>query len=359
MTLWEKIGQINKPDMLIAYLTGITRIACLEFRRRQERLKTVSMEESYAILPGTASEEGPDQIYERKENMGSLCEALDTLDEQERAAIILRYFKKRKIKEVADALGISVSTVKRVLVRGLEKLKSAMSVVLPGASVETLLEKSADILPAAPALSGVEGCSTDGAKKSGQNGRQRIFFICAAFVIAAALLAGSRSLPIRISQVKYDRRPRREPLEISAEAESVLPVKEMRISGPGGMSRKGEALGDGKFVFTVSENGSYVLSARSNNGRTAVRSFTVDCFDREKPVLVSTAFSGKLARLTVKDRSGIGDIYCEDKNGQKYSPVRAKPEAGEYYFDLPDGDYTTFAGDLAGNSVKGSLKVSR
>ena len=50
-------------------------------------------------------------------------DALEILNEKERAAIVLRYFEDRKLQEVADALEENLSTTKSILYRSLKKLK--------------------------------------------------------------------------------------------------------------------------------------------------------------------------------------------------------------------------------------------
>lgn len=50
-------------------------------------------------------------------------DALEILNEKERAAVVLRYFEDRKLQEVADALEENLSTTKSILYRSLKKLK--------------------------------------------------------------------------------------------------------------------------------------------------------------------------------------------------------------------------------------------
>lgn len=50
-------------------------------------------------------------------------EALEVLDEKERAVIMLRFFEDQKISEVAQAMEENVNTVKTILYRSLKKLK--------------------------------------------------------------------------------------------------------------------------------------------------------------------------------------------------------------------------------------------
>lgn len=50
-------------------------------------------------------------------------DALDILNEKERAVIILRFFEEKALQEIADILEENLSTVKSILYRSLKKLK--------------------------------------------------------------------------------------------------------------------------------------------------------------------------------------------------------------------------------------------
>lgn len=50
-------------------------------------------------------------------------DALDVLNEKERAVVVLRYFEGRKLQEIADALEENLNTTKSLLYRSLKKLR--------------------------------------------------------------------------------------------------------------------------------------------------------------------------------------------------------------------------------------------
>ncbi len=63
------------------------------------------------------------------ENRGTdidLQRALDTLPEQDKAVVILRFFEEMKLEEIADILEENVNTVKSRLYRSLKKLRSVI-----------------------------------------------------------------------------------------------------------------------------------------------------------------------------------------------------------------------------------------
>ncbi|MCI8483958.1 MAG: sigma-70 family RNA polymerase sigma factor [Lachnospiraceae bacterium] len=54
-------------------------------------------------------------------------DALDVLNEKERAVIVLRYFEDQKLQEIADILEENLNTTKSILYRSLKKLKLTLT----------------------------------------------------------------------------------------------------------------------------------------------------------------------------------------------------------------------------------------
>lgn len=55
-----------------------------------------------------------------------LQRAIDTLSEQDKAVVILRFFEEMKLEEIADILEENVNTIKSRLYRSLKKLRSVL-----------------------------------------------------------------------------------------------------------------------------------------------------------------------------------------------------------------------------------------
>ncbi|TGY97494.1 sigma-70 family RNA polymerase sigma factor [Petralouisia muris] len=66
-----------------------------------------------------AKEQGKEDIYLDFDTI----DALDILNEKERAVIVLRYFEERKLQEIADVLEENLNTTKSILYRSLGKLR--------------------------------------------------------------------------------------------------------------------------------------------------------------------------------------------------------------------------------------------
>lgn len=63
---------------------------------------------------------------ETRQGGGAVREALQTLPERQRAAILLRHFEERSNPEIAEALEVSVEAVESLLARGRRALKAAL-----------------------------------------------------------------------------------------------------------------------------------------------------------------------------------------------------------------------------------------
>lgn len=79
---------------------------------------------SYEYMQDVMGEE-PSYTEDSSENL-DIRRALDSLSEQDKAVIILRFFEDIKLEEIADILEENLSTVKSRLYRGIKKLRSAL-----------------------------------------------------------------------------------------------------------------------------------------------------------------------------------------------------------------------------------------
>lgn len=82
----------------------------------------------YAELPEEASDgDDVDCVVLRKESLAALGKALGKLDERRRALVILKYYKKMSLKDIAARMGISYAYVKILHKSALNKLKNDLS----------------------------------------------------------------------------------------------------------------------------------------------------------------------------------------------------------------------------------------
>ena len=107
---------------LSRFSTWLFRIAynCYIDRCRKPRVETVPTDTPQALNVTSGEETDAGFKYQQ------LYQALDSLQEKEKAVIILHYFEDRSIKEIASILEIPSGTVKYLLSTGRTRLKSLL-----------------------------------------------------------------------------------------------------------------------------------------------------------------------------------------------------------------------------------------
>ena len=107
---------------LSRFSTWLFRIAynCYIDRCRKPRAETVPTDSPHALNVTSGEETDAGFKYQQ------LYQALDSLQEKEKAVIILHYFEDRSIKEIASILQIPSGTVKYHLSTGRTRLKSLL-----------------------------------------------------------------------------------------------------------------------------------------------------------------------------------------------------------------------------------------
>ncbi|MEC4175612.1 sigma-70 family RNA polymerase sigma factor [Adlercreutzia sp. R7] len=161
LVAWRNVGKID-PRSVVAYLNTTARNLCSNHLRRQTR------DRSFLDPSGNGSDNGataqaaadhganPADILAARDVSQRLRKALvRDLDDQERNALLLRYFLNLKNAEVADQLGVSERTAKRIIARALSTLRHKLAFIPVGADLASALAAAPH--SAALAGSGIAG----------------------------------------------------------------------------------------------------------------------------------------------------------------------------------------------------------
>lgn len=115
--LAQKAGKISDKTVMAGWLFKTTRYAAIaqtrEIVKRQRR-------ELEAHMQNELSAAAPDPLWEQMSPL--LDEALATLGETDRQAVLLRFFENKSLAEVGSALGTGEDTARKRVSRALEKL---------------------------------------------------------------------------------------------------------------------------------------------------------------------------------------------------------------------------------------------
>ena len=108
-----KSDLLKQPEYVDTWICKIVINEALRFLKKN-KLASVDMES----LPEQGKEDEVEDI--------DLQRALEKLDNQERAIVVLRYFEEEKLENIGKTMNLNVNTVKSRLDRAMDKLKKYM-----------------------------------------------------------------------------------------------------------------------------------------------------------------------------------------------------------------------------------------
>jgi RNA polymerase sigma factor (sigma-70 family) len=143
--LAQNAAKLTPNTILTAWLYRVTRHAAIDVVRREARRQA---REQIAFQMSDITNTSTDWTHIER----MLDEAMDSLEEADRTALLLRYFENRSLREVGQALGASEDAAQKRVSRAVERLREFFTkrevTVSTGALVAVL---SANAIQAAPA----------------------------------------------------------------------------------------------------------------------------------------------------------------------------------------------------------------
>ena len=138
-------GKIKPGSILPAWLYQVTRRRTIDVVRRESRRQ---LREQIACENNAMN--SPASDWSHIEPL--LDEAMDSLDEADRAAILLRYFENKSLREVGEALGASEDAAQKRVSRAIDRLRDYLTrKKIPVAAAGLAAVISANAVEAAPA----------------------------------------------------------------------------------------------------------------------------------------------------------------------------------------------------------------
>lgn len=133
--IWRGIDRLQNPNAFRSWLAQIvTNLFYDELRKRPRRLPTVSLDQSLDVeedQEGSTRDirdaaAGPDELYQRRELTTAVRNAMNTLPEQFRTAIMLREFDGLSYEEIAQITRSDIGTVKSRISRARAKVQEIL-----------------------------------------------------------------------------------------------------------------------------------------------------------------------------------------------------------------------------------------
>lgn len=303
--VWQNIGKV-RPRSFIGYLNSVSRNVCLRyFERGRYPHETSTPHEDLDTLndsagkPKAEHEKDPALVADRRDEHQRLAAALRTaLDDREREIVLLRFYQDMRLNDIAEALDISESTVKRTLKRALEKLRDKLGFLPFGAAFGDLLQRAVEA-PLAPG-------------------------------------ASPRRTPRRIR-----------PLDVATKAVAALSVA--AVIGCVGLAAAGH--NEGRQPEVIEE--APVPTTERDTATPA---------DTAAPELVSLRTEQGTSVLRLSDESGVADVRLIGPDGtafraQAIEDAPDTPGAVDYRFAVSSGTYAVEATDLVGNKATGEVTI--
>lgn len=336
LSLFRHMGELGNPRALVAYLNRSTYFASQNLRRVEAR-RAASGEELLDSLPDRDPHILPEAASDRRGRTAALLSALDKLPQRQRQAVVLRYFQRQTLPQIAAVLGCSEMTVKRELDRAKKALRGNLSGWLPAVLPLGIALRRAGEQPSPWQLGEVHLPMAGGAAG-----------LVLAVTAGIALLPAPKILETAVWQ---------------AEGRAGLTA---RVAGAetvwledGDGNRYALERGEDGFSLLPVKNGSYTLQAEGSNGRRVQTAVSVAGADEEPPALAEAYSQAGLVTVRLTDPAGVDweRSFLLGADGALYRPLEAEGERAR--FDLPSGHYTLVAQDLLGNRGEGELTVSQ
>lgn len=206
------IGELQAPEAFVTWMRKITYHQCTRYFKKKKDVLVEEDEDGNTVFDSLVEENAefiPDAALDQAEFRKTVLDMLDTLSEEQRAAVLLYYFDELSVAQIARIQGVSEGTVKsrlnyarKALKKSVEDYEKKTGVKLHSFGILPLLlwlfKDTAKVMPvaAAKAVAGgvatatgvgvTAGVATAAATTAGVAVGTKI----AAGVIAAALLVG-------------------------------------------------------------------------------------------------------------------------------------------------------------------------
>lgn len=117
IVVYQGLPGLREPKCFTTWLRSIIQRICCDMAGKRRRQPAGMQAEQLDLLPDELADPG------RVNEIGEMRDLVNRLPYRERQAIIMRYFAEMELRDIAQAMDCSVSSVTRYLRRGYETLR--------------------------------------------------------------------------------------------------------------------------------------------------------------------------------------------------------------------------------------------
>lgn len=183
MEIISTINNLREPAAFITWSQRIIYHKCIRHQKPRREVQAEEDEDGLTIFDRVADEDVnsmPEEVYENKEFQQTIQDLLNSLPPEQCSSLMLYYYEKLSVKEIAEIQGTSEGTVKSRLNYGRKAVKNKVEeyekrtgtklhAILPlPLLIFFLFKKGAEELPVVPAIPAITGgAASAGAAASG------------------------------------------------------------------------------------------------------------------------------------------------------------------------------------------------
>lgn len=129
----KNLSKLKNPRLFVSWINQITFHVCFDYNEKYKIQSSELNNESIDLNPkplfhGT----NPEQLFEDLSSKQEMMDKILSLPPNESQAIIMKYYNDMKLEDIAMAMDVSRSSVKRYIASGLKALKRQMKHIAEG-----------------------------------------------------------------------------------------------------------------------------------------------------------------------------------------------------------------------------------
>ncbi|MCM1120665.1 MAG: RNA polymerase sigma factor [bacterium] len=119
---YRNINKLSDPTLFVAWLNRISFHVCYDIAQKQNNHYDLAEPELLNLIRDEHPDSNPETLVLHASELQMLHQAMDELPFHERSVLIMRYYNDMKLDEIASAMDLSRSTVKRYIASGRDHL---------------------------------------------------------------------------------------------------------------------------------------------------------------------------------------------------------------------------------------------